>query len=905
MVTVDSNRISFPPFLHAHPTSSHKRNIDTLMAGRRLGARNATEPLERRVLLSTIDHTAVSATVGGFPAGGTDITLNGSLGNPTTTPRTDGIVLGAKTTNTPPITNALQLTDNANGLATSAMDKTVQGVDTFHTAFDFTFGNTYSDTTVYQNGPGADGFTFVLQNDPAKDTAVFGGGSNLGFGGMANSVAVKFDLWDNDEQLNAGPINSSTGVYVEGDFPNDVPRIVPSTKPIVVRQGNGQSVEVDKKSDGTDSGVDWHTNPNDIYHVDLNYDGTTLMESITDTTSNITITQAYLIDIPFLVGGHTAYAGFTAATGGGNAEQDIVDWEYTGTAGTGGIALPLPNFGAGSDANAGTARLYFNDAGAANVTGFEIDSSTGGGPFSKLADVAGTATNFTATGLDPTKTYQFEVKALGDGKASSDSPFSTPASVTPTGSQPIDFSGGFPSASGVQLNLSARLTGNAPIQPPAPRIIPANALELTQETQNRAGSAYATAQQVITKFDTSFDFLYPELFNSPGEGFTFVIQQSPMGLVALGNNADSLGYASTTTPITNSVAIKFDINDGLNNDATGLFSNGHNPRSSTTAPDVTVDMSASGMMLAVAGDDYHVELTYDGTTLHEEVDDVTAIKTFTHDYTVDIPTIIGGNVAWVGFTGSTSGNNAEQVVTKWTFTGAGGGPTDVINDPAGANTITLKQDADHTHIDWTLGAHHDELPINDAKGLTINNTSDSADTIVLNSSNGDPLPNLLKLNGPFGVNGFSTATTPINGSVDIQGSQVKVNYSGGSLLSALQAYLKGGKIFSSTLASEKLAIADVDAGSAVLLQPAIKGDVNLGGKVDLGDFLTLARNYGKTGADWSMGDFDYDAKVDFGDLVALARNYGGTGPTTATLTPAVSSDTVTLPKSRRPLSTRF
>ena len=867
--------------------------------------RNGIEPLESRVLLS-IDHSAVSATVGGFPATGTDLTLNPPGGM--------GISIGATTTNTTPITNVLQLNDAMNNEANSAIDKTVQGVDIFHTTFDFTFGNNaYSDTTAYPNGPGADGFTFVLENDPAKDTAVFGGGSNLAYGGMANSVAVQFDLWDNDEQPNAGPINSSTGVYVEGDFPNDVPRVAPSSTPIVVRQFNGQDVEVDKKPDGTDSGMDFHKNPNDIYHVDLNYDGTTLTETITDTTSKVTVTQAYLIDIPFLVGGHTAYAGFTGATGGANAEQDIIAWNYSGTAGTGAIPLPLPNFGAGSDASAGTAQLYFNDAGAANVTGFEIDSSTGGGPFSKLATVAGTTTNYTAAGLDPTKTYQFEVKALGDGKASSDSPFSIPATVTPVGSQAINFSGGFPSGSALQLNLSARLTGNAPIQPPAPLVIPPNVLELTQETQNRAGSAYSTTEQMITKFDTAFDFLYPEVPGSQGEGIMFVIQESPMGLVALGDSADGLGYAvmasptPTSTPITNSVAIKFDINDGLNNDSTGLFTNGHNPRTSTTAPDVTVDMTPSGLMLAVAGDDYHVHLTYDGTTLHEEVDDVTAKKMFTHDYTVDIPTIIGGNVAWVGFTGSTSSSDAAQDITKWTFTGAstGGGPKDVINDPTGGNTITLKQDADRTHIDWTLGAQSGQLPINDAKGLTINNTGATADTVMLDSSNGDPLPDSLKLNGSFSVNGFSTASTPINGAVDIEGSHVKVNYSGTSLLAAIQGYLKSGKIISSTLASDKLAVADVDNGSAILLQPAIKGDVNLDGKVDFGDFVALARSYGKTGADWSMGDFDYDAKVDFADLVALARNYGGTGPTAATLTPAVSVDAGTLPKSRRPLSTRM
>ena len=81
----------------------------------------------------------------------------------------------------------------------------------------------------------------------------------------------------------------------------------------------------------------------------------------------------------------------------------------------------------------------------------------------------------------------------------------------------------------------------------------------------------------------------------------------------------------------------------------------------------------------------------------------------------------------------------------------------------------------------------------------------------------------------------------------------------------------------------------------------------LTGKVGFNDFVQLARNYGKNNADWAMGDFNYDGNVGFDDLVGLARNYNQSGPaaTAAALTPAVSADTGTLPKSRRPLSTRL
>ena len=64
----------------------------------------------------------------------------------------------------------------------------------------------------------------------------------------------------------------------------------------------------------------------------------------------------------------------------------------------------------------------------------------------------------------------------------------------------------------------------------------------------------------------------------------------------------------------------------------------------------------------------------------------------------------------------------------------------------------------------------------------------------------------------------------------------------------------------------------------------IPGDADGDGKVDFTDLVILARNYGKTSANWATGDFNGDGKVDFSDLVILARNYGHALPAS----PAVS-----------------
>jgi hypothetical protein len=42
------------------------------------------------------------------------------------------------------------------------------------------------------------------------------------------------------------------------------------------------------------------------------------------------------------------------------------------------------------------------------------------------------------------------------------------------------------------------------------------------------------------------------------------------------------------------------------------------------------------------------------------------------------------------------------------------------------------------------------------------------------------------------------------------------------------------------------------------------------------DFLALANNFGKEGADWAEGDFDSNGAVNFLDFLTLADNFGAT-----------------------------
>ena len=159
---------------------------------------------------------------------------------------------------------------------------------------------------------------------------------------------------------------------------------------------------------------------------------------------------------------------------------------------------------------------------------------------------------------------------------------------------------------------------------------------------------------------------------------------------------------------------------------------------------------------------------------------------------------------------------------------------------------------------------------------------------------------------PTGVNAFNKFDVNRDGKIDLNDAAIVDHFVGKdytSLTDQLSATinvdgtLKPGDQKPISLVDVELmdrpiitaAIDDSGTSDFKLIRDALgskllAGDTNFDGKVDFGDLVTLARNYGATsGAKWSTGDFDLDGKVDFSDLVSLARDYGQSSPTAAQL----------------------
>jgi hypothetical protein len=187
-------------------------------------------------------------------------------------------------------------------------------------------------------------------------------------------------------------------------------------------------------------------------------------------------------------------------------------------------------------------------------------------------------------------------------------------------------------------------------------------LQLTDGGTNEASSAFLNTPLNIQAFTSTFAF---QLSNPLGEGITFTIQgNSP---TALGQSGGGLGYGANTTGgtggIPKSVAIKLDYvsNQGEGTDSTGLYQNGAAP----TVP--ALDMTSSGIKL-VSGDTISAQLTYDGAILALTLSDNVNQTSYSTSWPINIPAVVGGNAAYVGFTGATSTLTSSQKIETWTFT---------------------------------------------------------------------------------------------------------------------------------------------------------------------------------------------------------------------------------------------
>ena len=382
----------------------------------------------------------------------------------------------------------LELTNGGTGENPSAWFKTAVPVGSFIT--DFTF---------QQLNASADGMTFAIQNNSLRAQGDTGGG--LGYQGIPTSVAVKFDLYSN-----AGEGPDSTGLYTDGAAPT-VPAVNLSS-----------------------TGINLHSA--DVMHAHMVYDGTNLTMTLTDTVTNATVTEVFPVNIPSVVGGSTAWVGFTGGTGGTTATQNVLSWTYVSPAGS-VVAAPTFSPAGGSyatsqkvtisDATSG-ATIYYTTNGTTPTTSSSVYSGAITVSATETLEAIAAATGDTSSPV-ATAVYTITPATLpapafspaggtyttSQSVTISDATSGTTIYYTTNGTTPTTSSSVYSSAITVSatetLEAIAVETGftNSPVATAAYTIVPAT---LPAPTFSPAGGTYSTSQSVTISDATSGTTIY-------------------------------------------------------------------------------------------------------------------------------------------------------------------------------------------------------------------------------------------------------------------------------------------------------------------------------------------------------------------------------------------------------------
>jgi hypothetical protein len=210
--------------------------------------------------------------------------------------------------------NQLQLTYSSGNSAGSVFttNQVALGSNaTFSTHFQFQITNPggVSDG----DGQGADGFVFVLQT---VSNNVGSAGQGIGYGGIAPSLGIEFDTYQNASPYlgpyNGDPTGNHVGININGSLTSI------ATANESTRFNNGQ-----------------------VWDAWITYDGSTnLLNAYWSMNGSIPAIPGLsaTVNLAEIIGQNAGYVGFTSATGAAWENHNILNWQFSQT-----IAVPEPS----------------------------------------------------------------------------------------------------------------------------------------------------------------------------------------------------------------------------------------------------------------------------------------------------------------------------------------------------------------------------------------------------------------------------------------------------------------------------------------------------------------------------------------------------------------------------------
>ena len=176
---------------------------------------------------------------------------------------------------------------------------------------------------------------------------------------------------------------------------------------------------------------------------------------------------------------------------------------------------------------------------------------------------------------------------------------------------------------------------------PSPNIFPGK-IELTDNAGLETRSIFYNVPQSISTFTASFT--YQEVNgNSPSsqfvtQGATFILQNTSAGAQAVAAGSGAFGFQELGgLTETRSAGLSLELD---NPTATTLY---------TQAAVTRGGANATSPVNLLSGDAINVSLSYNGSTLHETLTDSITSATASFSYLINLPQLLGGTNAYVGF----------------------------------------------------------------------------------------------------------------------------------------------------------------------------------------------------------------------------------------------------------------
>lgn len=191
--------------------------------------------------------------------------------------------------------------------------------------------------------------------------------------------------------------------------------------------------------------------------------------------------------------------------------------------------------------------------------------------------------------------------------------------------------------------------------------VPQKILRLTPGGYRQSGSAWSTTKLDVTRsFESKFK-VYLHHFRPGADGIAFVVQTA--GPRALGGWGGGIGYRG----IEPSLAVEFDI-----------YQNPYDPSGNHLAvvlggnPDYQDSVIESP--IALYGKPFNARVVYDAgqhlLQVYVKALSAGSRESLVLEQEIDLARHVGGDAAWVGFTGSTGTGLSKQDIYSWTVQGS-------------------------------------------------------------------------------------------------------------------------------------------------------------------------------------------------------------------------------------------